>query len=45
MVRRMMEQISEILTSPTFWSNIPSFIVLLVVLCLIIRVFRIKQNQ
>jgi len=39
-----MEQISTILTSPTFWGNIPSFILLIVVLAVIGKVFKIKVN-
>lgn len=38
----MTESISSVLTSPTFWSNTPSFIILLVALCLMIRVFKVR---
>ena len=37
-----MESITNILTSPTFWSNVPSFLLLLVVLAVLAKVFKVK---
>lgn len=37
-----MESITNVLTNPTFWSNVPSFILLLVVLAVLAKVFKVK---
>lgn len=37
-----MEGITNILTSPTFWSNVPSFIILIVVLAVLAKIFKVQ---
>lgn len=37
-----MEGITNILTSPTFWSNVPSFIILVVVLAVLAKIFKVQ---
>ena len=39
-----MESITNVLTSPTFWSNVPSVILLLVVLAILVRVLKVRIN-
>ena len=37
-----MESITNVLTNPTFWSNVPSFVLLLVVLAVLAKVFKVR---
>lgn len=37
-----MEGITNILTSPTFWSNVPSFIILVIVLAVLAKIFKVQ---
>ena len=39
-----MEQVEQILTNPTFWSNTPSVILLIIVLVLVMKLLKVKVN-
>lgn len=39
-----MEQVAQILTNPTFWSNTPSVILLIIVLVLVMKLLKVKVS-